>query len=92
MLPVTLLSSDWFWPDHVDVGNVSLAGASPVPFGKSGTGTWVDLNDDGILDLTLYFRPIDMQVEVGPATLSLFGQTMIPEAFRGSASIVVTAP
>jgi len=92
LVPAALLSSAWFQPDQVDVGAVTLAGASPVPFGKSGVGTWVDLNDDGIVDLTLYFRPADMQVDVGHIVLPLLGRTMDTEAFRGSAPVTVTAP
>jgi len=33
-----------------------------------------------------------MQLQVGQLELSLSGQTMSPEAFRGSAPVEVTAP
>jgi hypothetical protein len=92
LVPVAVLSSPWFWPNLVDMGNVTLAGASAVPSGKGGAATWADLNDDGVDDLMLYFRPADMQVEVGNVVLPLQGQTLSTETFRGEAAVTVTAP
>ena len=92
LVSVTLLSSPWFWPYLVDFDAVTLANAAPVPFGKNGVGNWVDSNDDGSPDLTLFFRPADMQVPVGNVALPLLGQTMATEAYEGRATFTVLAP
>jgi len=92
LVNITLLSSPWFWPNMVDPDTVTLAGAPPVPFGKNGVGSLVDLNDDGDPDLTLFFRPADMQAPVGNVQLPVVGQTMELEAFEGKAHYTVLAP
>jgi hypothetical protein len=91
-VPVAILSSISFAPNLVDGQNVLCAGASPVPFGKGPFGTFTDLNGDGELDLLLYFRPADMQIAPGSATLLLEGSTFAGENFQGEDVIQVLAP
>jgi hypothetical protein len=82
-IPVALLSCATFDPRFVDGATVRCAGASPVPMGKTGFGTFSDLNSDGEADLILYFRPADMQVAPGTATVVLEGSTFLGDSFRG---------
>ncbi|UCE02029.1 MAG: hypothetical protein JSW67_12310 [Candidatus Latescibacterota bacterium] len=91
-VPVAILSSISFAPNLVDGQNVLCAGASPVPFGKGPFGTFTDQNGDGELDLILYFRPADMQIAPGLATLRLGGSTFAGENFQGEDVIQVLAP
>jgi hypothetical protein len=92
LVSVTLLSSLWFSPNLVNTSTVTLAQAAPVPFGKSGIGALVEMNNDGKPDLKLFFRPCDMQAPLGNVSLALEGQTMVEEAFAGTALFTVTAP
>jgi hypothetical protein len=91
-IPVGLLSSNQIAASVIDPNSVRLAGAAPVPSGKGPLGQLVDLDGDGMVDLKLFFRPVDMQISPGPATLILDGVTYDGDSLRGSASVMVNAP
>ncbi|MFQ5599879.1 MAG: hypothetical protein ACE5G2_04910 [Candidatus Krumholzibacteriia bacterium] len=91
-VPVGILSSPYFSPRELDAPGARLAGAAPVPSGKRALGRFSDLNADGEPDLTLYFRPCDMQLDVGTTTVVLDGATFAGEPVRGSDRVQVWSP
>ncbi len=91
-VPVGMLSSPNFDPSITDVGTVLLGGAAPVPQGKGTLGSFVELNGDTTPDLVLYFRPADMQLLPGTATLVLEGSTFAAERLQGQALVHVLQP
>ena len=89
-VPVALIAAPWFLPTSVDAASVRCAGAAPIPIGKKGFGTFVDVNGDGDLDLVLSFRPSEMAIGLPTTQVTLTGNTFTDDAFRGQASVRVS--
>ena len=92
LVPVALLSSSYLSAALIDASTVTFAGAAVVPSRKGGLGTYTDCNADGAVDLVVTFRPAEMHIAPGPATLVLEGSTFGSERLRGEARVQVIAP
>lgn len=89
-VPVALLGASWFETNMIDAASVVCAGAAPVPGGKSGYGTFSDVNDDGEMDLILSFRPSEMSIDPGTTDVELSGRTFAADAFVGKSAVQVS--
>jgi hypothetical protein len=88
-VPVALFATAWFSPASLVGGEVSLAGASPATKIRTTGDSYRDLNGDGRFDLVVQFRPSDMQLPLGDATLMLDGLSLEEERVRGTEHVIV---
>ena len=92
LVPVAVLSASYLQAALIDASTVTFAGAAVVPSRKGGLGIYTDCNADGVADLVVTFRPAEMHIAPGPATLILEGSTFGGERLRGEAQVQVVAP
>jgi hypothetical protein len=92
LLPVAIFASPGFAPRVLEGGDVWLAGASVVETPRHQIGTYQDVNGDGRLDLVVQFRPSEMQLQEGDATLVLEATALVGDQVRGSANVRVFSP
>lgn len=91
VIPVAILSNDWFDATEVDPSTVALEGASVAVRGngKKTLASEEDVNADGLLDLVLKIEDED-SFEEGTGTASVTGQTYGGTTFQGTDSICIT--
>jgi hypothetical protein len=92
LVPVAILSSIGFDPRSLERGELILAGAAPVPFGRGRSGVFFDLNTDGVADYLLRFNAGDMDLQPGTCTLAFEGTSIGGERVRGDDRILVVSP
>ena len=85
VIPVAILSTDGFDATSVDLLSVRFGTGAARP--AQGTGQ-LDVNGDGRLDLLLHFRTQESGIACGDTSVSITGETLQGQAFRGSDSIV----
>lgn len=91
VIPVAILSNEWFDATEVDPSTVTLEG-SEVAVRGNGNKTLAseeDVNDDGLTDLALKIEDEDAFTE-GSGTATLTGSTFDGTSFEGSDSICIT--
>jgi hypothetical protein len=92
LLPVAILARLGFSPRLLEGGEVRFAGANLVETPRRQIGTYQDVNGDGRLDLVVQFRPSEMQLEAGDATLLLEATALAGDEVRASANVRVLSP
>lgn len=88
---VALLAATGFVPSSLQGGEILFAGA-PAVIGARGTWTSADVNADGRLDLLVRFRPSEMQLVSGDATLTLEATALEGDRLHGTARALVLEP
>lgn len=83
LLPVGVLSSDEFDATTVDSNSILFAGTSPVKANMD------DVNDDGLLDMVLFFEVQSLELTSDDESATLYGKTVDGNNFRGSDSVRV---
>ena len=78
----------------IDVSSVRFGPleAAPVSAGGRVHTLLNDVNDDGVLDLVLFFKTQKTGIKAGDAQACLIGETTAPQAFQGCDSIVTVPP
>lgn len=65
VIPVAIYSTEDFDVQDLDLGSLNLAGAYPRRAGRSSQiGSFVDLNNDGLLDLVVHFATREMSLDI----------------------------
>jgi len=91
LVPVAILAAPGFSPRLLEGGEVRFAGADLVETPRRRTGVYQDVNADGKVDLVLRFRPAEMDLRTGDATLVLEGTALAGDRVRGTGSVRVLA-
>jgi hypothetical protein len=84
-LYVVLMSSAAFDPADVVVGSVILGDSGAVPRGYS----YVDRNGDGVLDLRLRYKLVDVPLDCGEQTLAVSATTLDGQTVGGPLKLEV---
>jgi hypothetical protein len=92
LLPVAIFAGPGFSPRVLEGGEVRFAGANAVETPRQQLGTYQDVNGDGKLDLVVQFRPSEMQLQAGDATLMLEATALAGDQVRGSVNVRVFSP
>jgi hypothetical protein len=92
LVPVAVMAGIGFATADLDRGDLTLAGAAPVPIGRRSIGCRFDFDADGRLDLLLCFRAAEMQLEPGERTLQLDAVMPDGDRVRGRDRTLVVTP
>ena len=82
-VPVAILTTDEFHAGEVAPDTVVFAGATHVGF------EYEDVNDDGDLDLLLYFRAQELELDAGITEATLTGETLEGVPIEGADTVRV---
>ena len=83
VVSVAILGSEDLDVSEIDQETLRFAGASPKAKGKSGIGSFRDVNGDSYEDLVVHFLTQDVQLSQGSQQATLTGQLLDGTALLG---------